>query len=103
MKFKNLSIKIKIGLMFAIMSCIALIVSFTLSRGITKIQGSLEGITDSSIPHLVTVTEIRADFISLRKEQFVYIANINDPLMDTWLANFAQLTSLLLSIRPLSI
>lgn len=92
MKFKNLSIKIKIGLMFAIMSCIALIVSFTLSRGITKIQGSLEGITDSSIPHLVTVTEIRADFISLRKEQFVYIANINDPLMDTWLANFAQLT-----------
>jgi len=92
MQFKNLSIKIKIGLMFTVISCIALVVSFTLNRGITKIQGSLEGITDASIPHLVSVTDIRADFITIRKEQFVYIANINDPLMDTWLSNFAQLT-----------
>jgi len=92
MQFKNLSIKVKIGLMFTVIACIALVVSFTLNRGITKIQGSLEGITDSSIPHLVSVTDIRADFITIRKEQFVYIANIDDPLMDTWLGNFAQLT-----------
>jgi len=92
MQFKNLSIKIKIGLMFIVISCIALVVSFALNRGITKIQGSLEGITDASIPHLLSVTDIRADFITIRKEQFVYIANINDPLMDTWLSSFAQLT-----------
>jgi len=92
MQFKNLSIKIKIGLMFIVISCIALVVSFALNRGITKIQGSLEGITDASIPHLLSVTDIRADFITIRKEQFVYIANINDPLMDIWLSSFAQLT-----------
>ena len=92
MQFKNLSIKTKIGLMFTVISCIALVVSFTLNRGIAKIQGSLESITDASIPHLVSVTDIRADFITIRKEQFVYIANINDPLMDIWLSNFAQLT-----------
>lgn len=93
MKFKNFSIRVKIGLMFTAISLIALVISFALSRGMTKIQGSLEGITDTSIPHLVLVNNLRADFITIRKEQFVFIANIQDPLMNTWLENFSQLTA----------
>ena len=67
--------------MFATISLIALVVSFSLSRGMNKIQGSLEDITETSIPHLVLVNNLRADFITIRKEQFVFIANIDDPLM----------------------
>ena len=93
MKFKNFSIRVKIGLMFTAISLIALVISFALSRGMTKIQGSLEGITDTSIPHLVLVNNLRADFITIRKEQFVFVANIQDPLMNTWLENFSQLTA----------
>lgn len=79
--------------MFGAISLIALVISFSLSRGMNKIQGSLEGITDTSVPQLVLVNNLRADFISIRKEQFVFIANIDDPLMDIWLANFDQLTA----------
>ena len=92
MQFKNFSIRVKIGLMFATISLIALVVSFSLSRGMNKIQGSLEDITETSIPHLVLVNNLRADFITIRKEQFVFIANIHDPLINTWLENFSQLT-----------
>lgn len=93
MKFKDLSIQIKIGLMFSAISLIALVISFSLNRGMNKIQGSLEGITDTSVPHLVLVNNLRADFITIRKEQFVFIANIDDALMPIWLENFAQLTA----------
>ena len=93
MQFKNFSIRVKIGLMFATISLIALVVSFSLSRGMNKIQGSLEDITETSIPHLVLVNNLRADFITIRKEQFVFIANIDDPLINTWLENFSQLTA----------